>query len=228
MKFGVPKILSILLVVSAASSLLADTETFEMLGSGLQLPNYTEEFTIPQFNPDLGMLDSMTWSIAESQFIVLAPYCQLDSGGGYETVYPYFYDITSGYDFNGTPVQGEAQGSVPVGTVCSDVYPTGFYQQMSGSGVFSNANQYIGNGYVSINTSPAYLSGTITDDGTTGAADEGYNAFFSDFNQEGGQLTIVYTYTPVPEPTYWMMLFGLGVGMIWIRARAARPRKVHQ
>jgi PEP-CTERM motif len=171
------------------------------------------EFYIPDFNPELGTLDSMTWNVVGSQLVALSPDCSDYNNGVYYTAAPYSYSITSGIEIFGTAVQSTTSGNIPQGTPCPGGGPSFEYgSEFSGSGSVGDPSSFIGTG-------STYVPAT--------AISSGAPADPSLFMDTDGPLTVTYTYTSaVPEPSIGIVtLIGSGLALLWRRRKQNDSRE---
>jgi hypothetical protein len=170
-------------------------------------------FDVPQFNPSLGVLNSIDWSLAGGVSVDIdIDYCTTNPPG---PLFNYSYDITVGYNVLGTTVSDTQTGS---GAAHGGCYTSGeifaFQAGLQTSGSIPDPSSFIGNGTMNIPATPS-ISGDVNVDTPLGAV------FFGLY---GGTMSVTYDYTAAPEPrTTWLML--VGCGLVAVLQRNARSRR---
>jgi len=198
--------ISILLQMAVIASmtttaLSADSvETFVSYGEG---PGNPFDFYFSDFNPSLGTLDSMNWSLAGGQTVLIyIPNCD-----GFNPVTPlnYTYTITGGFDLLGSSVGNTQSGSGTVGNTCGGFQTPAVQESISGSGTVSDPTPFIGTEGQFVEVT-GFASGVVSVDG-------GFSVQpVMDAVEGNGTLTVTYDYTPTPEPRMpFLILIGCGL-----------------
>ena len=173
------------------------------------------------FNPSLGTLDSVDWSLSSDQQVLI----DLDncSENGLPPLISYSYSITTGDSFFGssTTYTGTDSGTSYGG--CAGGNDFGYTARLQMQGVITtDLSQFIGTGtngpFVAV--TPFVVSGTID---TTPFPIDG-DAFF--IGEESDTLNVVYNYTPfssVPEPRFTALIV---IGVLGGMASLLKRRSV--
>jgi hypothetical protein len=166
----------------------------------------TLAFYIPQFDPSLGTLDSMNFTVSAGE-VVIMPIDNCNEDGPSPTV-DYSYDITTGFSIFGSSVEGTQSGTGSAGSTCGGFHEPGYSTNITGSGSVSDPSPYIGTGVVLIPTDNAFASGLFSDGGGPPSA-----GFF--ILQYSATLDVTYDYISVPEPGT-LALTLLAGALFWI------------
>jgi hypothetical protein len=218
-RFSIPLQVAVLGVLATALLSADSVETIVSDGSG---PGNPFDFFIDDFNPSLGTLDSMTWSVTGGQTVFLPI-----SNCGVGPVEPlnYTYTFTAGFNLLGSSVENSMSGSGSVGSTCGGFNTPGTPQAISGSGTVSDPSSFIGSSGQLIEVTGFVASGSFTAGGIYGGFPTG-----GLYAQNGnGQLTVTYDYTPTPEPQMPLLITSVcGLAVIvrkklsWIGAAFSR------
>jgi hypothetical protein len=168
------------------------------------------DFTMPQFDPALGTLNSISWEFTAGERVFI----DVDNcTTGFEAPeINYSYTITAGDTILGKSGQNAQSGTGTEGTHCAGVFDPFYANAFSISGSVSDKNLFIGTGTVNIPVT-SFISGSVDTDRLVGVG------FFSE--EEFDTLDLSYTYTSAaPEPSLGIVLALGVVGMAgWHRCR---------
>lgn len=213
------------ILLSGAGSAFADTQTFT--GSfGPATTNYTNQPlspAIPQFDLSMGVLTNITFTLTGSvsgsdrqesldnsattvtSSLTATISLQLNSGTVLATVVP-----TQTFTDNFTPFDGTIDFGGTSGATHLNISAS---QATNGTVSPTNFPSFIGAGTVPLGIS---ASGNSTANGA--------GNLISQFLTSGaGSATIVYTFTPVPEPASFALVGG-GLGLLAFTLRGRRQR----
>jgi hypothetical protein len=205
------KILLTLFLAVASGTLQADVMTETFGPSGYVSDDGLVGFWVPEFNPALGTLMSMSWGIdANFQLAATGSNCY----GTEPIVIP--WEATTALSFFGSTVQSTDTGTLTLEPgICAR---TGFIDtSLNASNItIPSTSGFIGTGYV-----PESSNATVTWEPSGG-----YTAGpgpLGDFGEGSGAIfTITYTYCPTPEPRVIIPLLS-GVSLmllvLWRRHR---------
>ena len=202
------KLVTLLLVV-AACTLQADviTETFDP--NGYVLHNGLVGFQLPEFNPALGTLISMSWGISGG-FQVAAD--ETNCYGPQPIYVP--WEAATALSFFGSTIQSTNTGELILEPgICAQ---TAYIETMLDASKISvpNPSAFIGTGSV-----PESSNVTVTS-----TSDQLQLPLDSFGKRSGANFTITYTYIPMPEPRVIVPLLGatsLMLLVLWRRRRRA-------
>jgi len=168
------------------------------------------DITVPQFNPSLGTLGSVTWSFTDYTLITLflneypgdQPY-SLDVTAE-DTSSVLGLDATSTQESAGSGLGGDLDYYFPISSV------------LTASGIAPDSSPFLGTGMISVVVTPsAFVSnGTGPDEGNGGLIVGLLGA------NDYAQLTVTYNVVPTPEPrggTAFLLIAFLS--MLWLKAR---------
>jgi hypothetical protein len=154
-------------------------------------------YSIPQFNPALGTLNEIDWSLQEFGEVDIDPdYCS-EFGEPLPPI-PYSYTSTvSDAILNGSGSVTHSQSGLNYGG-CAGADNIGYQALLTFGSTITDVSAYIGTGSVLASTDPT-ISGS-------GDIEPGLDAYFRNW---GSELTLTYDYnTPssVPEPRLYVLL----------------------
>lgn len=172
-------------------------------------------YSIPQFNPALGTLNEIDWSLKEGGSVVIDPdYCS-EFGMPLPPI-PYSYTSTvSDAILNGSGSVTYSESGLNYGG-CAGSDNIGYQALLTFGNTITDVSAYIGTGDVSASTDPM-TSGT--------------NPVDTYFRNWGSELTFTYDYTPpssVPEPRLYVLLLVfliVSVAYHWTQHRRNSARR---
>jgi len=171
---------------------------------------------IPQFDPTLGTLTSITWAFTDSQ----------EYYGGYNDM----YDPLIGDPFTWTTTGGDASdllGLSVSNTQVNSSYTTGcsqislggwwFYNPLEATGAVPDDSPFVGTGMVNVPITP-FVSASVP------TSSNGWVRAAIDSTMDDATLTLTETYTAIPEPRGLLVLLLLGLAMAGFKVgRQTRP-----
>lgn len=211
-------------ILAGCTLAYSNTVTFDGLESNPPQNTFFEIFPnpatytilVPQFNPQLGTLESIDYSISDSQFVLYSV-----NDGSTELNLPYTLTVTPGASSNAlnanltAPAKSDTYTTVGSRQLSSPL--EGFQFALSGSGTVNPIGAFIGTGFTSVD----FTSSPTVD--SPDAAEIGVRVgVFS--VQDHPVLDITYNFTSVPEPR---ALFLIGLATLLIaRFRLAAHQRI--